>query len=501
MNTENIYLASEIVEISESKTYLELTSRICYYDDTNSNGVLLPSENAEEKAQTLINMPVQAKYRTNVLGLPTFGGHEMYKDENGNISFKTESIGTHTEVYIENADVDVHGTIKNLPCLYAKYRIWKRYENMVAAVRRLFSLGKLYGSWEILISSYEFKDGVKRVSDYEFLANTLLGYEYASPSYGVDAKALSLSSTENDCLLVAEALSQDILSQGLDTENEAKEENNLQNNEVTQVAEENVEGTVVETPVAETPVEETTETSTETETTEKKDETEVSQLTEYDLRKKIREACRAKLDKWCWISFHFPVEKEVWLEVDGRESELDFVRITYTVENDTITVSDPEDVKLTVSIAEVNTKIAELEAEVSTKDEAIIKSGEEIARLKTEISELSPFKEKFEKAEQERIENELKEKKETIISSITKSGLITREEIEVSEELKGYVENLDEKSLKAVLADRYIASLSENSTEVSETKTEVETETASTNLDGLEDEQLDVKSIMKSYFK
>lgn len=289
MNTENIYLASEIVEISESKTYLELTSRICYYDDTNSNGVLLPSENAEEKAQTLINMPVQAKYRTNVLGLPTFGGHEMYKDENGNISFKTESIGTHTEVYIENADVDVHGTIKNLPCLYAKYRIWKRYENMVAAVRRLFSLGKLYGSWEILISSYEFKDGVKRVSDYEFLANTLLGYEYASPSYGVDAKALSLSSTENDCLLVAEALSQDILSQGLDTENEAKEENNLQNNEVTRVAEENVEGTVVETPVAETLVEETTETSTETETTENKDETEVSQLTEYDLRKKIRD--------------------------------------------------------------------------------------------------------------------------------------------------------------------------------------------------------------------
>lgn len=500
MNTENIYLASEIVEISESKTYLELTSRICYYDDTNSNGVLLPSENAEEKAQTLINMPVQAKYRTNVLGLPTFGGHEMYKDENGNISFKTESIGTHTEVYIENADVDVHGTIKNLPCLYAKYRIWKRYENMVAAVRRLFSLGKLYGSWEILISSYEFKDGVKRVSDYEFLANTLLGYEYASPSYGVDAKALSLSSTENDCLLVAEALSQDILSQGLDTENEAKEENNLQNNEVTQVAEENVEGTVVETPVAETPVEETTETSTETETTENKDETEVSQLTEYDLRKKIREACRAKLDKWCWISFHFPVEKEVWLEVDGRESELDFVRMTYTVENDTITVSEPEEVKLTVSIAEVNTKIAELEAEVSTKDEAIIKSGEEIARLKTEISELSPFKERFEQAEQERIENELKEKKDTLVSSITKSGLITKDEIEASEELKGYVDNLDEKSLKAILADRYIASLNDNTTEISETQNEVETETASTNLDGLEDEQLDVKSIMKNYF-
>ena len=111
MNTENIILASEVVEISESKTYLELTSRICYYDDTNANGVLLPSENAEDKAQTLVNMPVQAKYRTNIAGLPTFSGHEMYKDENGNVTFGTESIGTHTEVYIENADVNVHGTI------------------------------------------------------------------------------------------------------------------------------------------------------------------------------------------------------------------------------------------------------------------------------------------------------------------------------------------------------------------------------------------------------
>lgn len=496
MNKENICLASEIVEISESKTYLELTSRICYYDDTNSNGVLLPSDSAEEKAQTLLNMPVQAKYRTNILGLPTFSGHEMYKDENGNVTFGTESIGTHTEVYIENADVDVRGTIKNLPCLYAKYRIWKRYENMVAAVRRLFSLGKLFGSWEITVSSYEFKDGIKRVTDYEFLANTLLGYEYASPSYGIDAKAISLSSDENDSLLVAEALSQDILSQGLDTENQAKEENNLQNNDVTQIANENVEGTVVNAPDAQT-----TDTSTENNAVENKNETEISQLTEYDLRKKIREACRAKLDKWCWISFHFPVDQEVWLEVDGRESELDFVRMTYTVENDTITVSEPENVKLTVSIAEVNTKIAELEGQVSAKDEAIIQSGEEITKLKTEIGELTPFKEKFEQAEQERIANELKEKKDALVSSITKSGLITKKEIESSEDLKGYVDSLDEKSLKAILADRYIASLNENTTEVSETQnqSETQTETASTNLDGLEDETLDVKSIMKSY--
>ena len=139
-----------------------------------------------------------------------------------------------------------------------------------------------------------------------------------------------------------------------------------------------------------------------------------------------------------------------------------------------------------------------MESTIASKDEAIIKAGEEITNLKTSISELIPFKEKFEQAEQERIANELNDKKEKLISSITKSGLITKEEIESSEELKGYVDNLDDKSLKAVLADRYIASLSEVSTEVSETKTDI-TETASTNLNGLEDEEIDVKSIMNSY--
>ncbi len=485
MNKENIFIASEVVEISESNTYLELTSRICYYDDTNANGVLLPSDGAEDKAETLVNMPVQAKYRTNIVGLPTFSGHEMSKDQNGNISFGTQSIGTHTEVYIENADVNVRGAIKNLPCLYAKYRIWKRYENVVAAVRRLFSIGKLFGSWEIVISSYEYKDGIKTVADYEFLANTLLGYEYAKPSYGVDAKALSLSTDMSDGLMVAEALSQDIISHGLDKENKEKEDNNLLKKNVTQVAENNTEGAIEKAPVA----------------TLNNDTTEISQLTEYDLRKKIREACRARLDKWCWISFHFPVEKEVWLEVDDRESELDFVRMTYEVNNDTITVSDPENVKLTVSISEINTKVAELESEISTKDDAIIKSGEEISKLKAEVSTLTPFKKKFEKDEQEKVAAELQDKKDTLVSSVTKSGLITKEEIESSEELKGYVDTLDDKSLKAVLAERYMESLNGKETLVSENlhTDEIKTATASVNLNNLEDEQLDVKSIMKSY--
>ena len=495
---DNIVFYSDQVYLSENSNPDSYIAKFIICDfGRNKNGVALDRNTIENWMSTLKNKPLVGKIKMRYDGEYDFTGHNVREvekvDENGNkyreVEFDTEAFGTFFDVAIE--------TINDKEYIVASCEIWKRFTKACEIIVNRIQEGSLSTSWEISVekSTQGIIDGLmtKIIQAGRFIGHCLLG-KNVSPAYD-SSGLLEIASTNYD-MEFAEALSQDILSQGLDKENEAKEENNLQSNIETQVAEENVEETVVETPVADT-----TESSTETEVIENKDETEVSQLTEYDLRKKICEACRAKLDKWCWISFHFPVEKEVWLEVDGRESELDFVRMTYTVENDTITVSDPEDVKLTVSIAEVNTKIAELEAEVSTKDEAIIKSGEEIARLKTEISELSPFKEKFEKAEQERIENELKEKKETIISSITKSGLITREEIEASEELKGYVENLDEKSLKAVLADRYIASLSENNTEVSETKTEVETETASTNLDGLEDEQLDVKSIMKSYFK
>ena len=495
---DNIVFYSDQVYLSENSNPDSYIAKFIICDfGRNKNGVALDRNTIENWMSTLKNKPLVGKIKMRYDGEYDFTGHNVREvekvDENGNkyreVEFDTEAFGTFFDVAIE--------TINDKEYIVASCEIWKRFTKACEIIVNRIQEGSLSTSWEISVekSTQGIIDGLmtKIIQAGRFIGHCLLG-KNVSPAYD-SSGLLEIASTNYD-MEFAEALSQDILSQGLDKENEAKEENNLQSNIETQVAEENVEETVVETPVAET-----TESSTETEVTENKDETEVSQLTEYDLRKKICEACRAKLDKWCWISFHFPVEKEVWLEVDGRESELDFVRMTYTVENDTITVSDPEEVKLTVSIAEVNTKIAELEAEVSTKDEAIIKSGEEIAKLKTEISELSPFKEKFEKAEQERIENELKEKKETIISSITKSGLITREEIETSEELKGYVENLDEKSLKAILADRYIASLSENNTEVSETKTEVETETASTNLDGLEDEQLDVKSIMKSYFK
>jgi len=486
MNKENICLSSKTIEIAEHEAYLELTNRVCYYDEPNANNVLLPSEDAEEKAKTLINMPVVAKYRVNSKGEPTFGSHEMYVDEDGEIAFATESIGTHTDVYIQEDTVDVNGELKTLPCLFAKYRVWKRNKNVIAAIRRLFSEDKLYSSWEIATSAYEYKDGIKRITDYIFLSNCLLGYEYASPAYGKDARAISLSA--QDCqLLIAEALSQDIIESSKVNSTE-KEEVDLAKKKINDVSEEikdNVDNSI-----------EINDNSETTETTQISTETENSSLTDYDLRIKLTRACEEKLNTYGWIAFHFPLEKTVWFEDFNRESELDYILFTYEVsENDDIILSEPQYVKLTVKVSDINSVLDE-------KNNAIIKASEEIQSLKAQIAELTHYKEKFEEAEQIRIQQELAERKKILIEKYKKTGLITEKEFEESEEIKGYIDTLNEQALNNIIASRFIASLDKNNTEATQSNNDKEKSNINISASLLNDDDItDYKSIIKSYLR
>ena len=500
-------MIGEVINIAEHTTYLELTSRVCYYDEPNLNNDMLPyDDTTEEKAKTLVNMPVQAKYKVSPTGEPTFSGHEMVKKKDGTVDFKTSSIGTHTEVYIENDNVDVNGTIKNLPCLFAKYRIWKRYKNVVAAVQRLFDLGKLYSSWEINTYQYVYDRGIRKVTDYEFLANCLLGYEYAYPSYGTSANAISMAEMNNDNpqLMIAEALSQDLIE-----ENDNKEEN-------TEMAKKNEPSVAEDVTKVSTPTDTDTTTATENinSVEQKEDTAEVdnkdtvtdsAQLTTYDLRKKITDACRAKIDKYCWVSYMFPNEKEVWCEYEGAETELDYAKFTYEVgEGDVITVSDPEYVKLTVSVAEINSKVTSLEKEIETakaeldiKNDAITKASEKIQELNVQISELTPYKEQVEAAEQKRIEAEIAEDKERLKAKMLKGNLFTEAEI-AEKNIADLIEARNESAINSLIADKFVASFDNKGNsgepEVSE---KVETETATASLETDED-TTDARSFMRS---
>ena len=517
MEFEKICFSSKAIDIAENDLYLEITNRLCYYDDKNLNNVMLPykgfEESALENAKTLINMPVQAKYRK-INNMDDLGSHEMHVLPNGEVEFLTESIGTHISIEIKDDTVTtVSGDTKTLPCLFAKCRIWKRNSNMIAAVKRLYeSDGGLNSSWEISTSEYEYKAGVKILKDYAFLANTFLG-STTTPAYNGTSKAISLSSLSEDELLVAEALSLDLSENQtgtFDINNEPeKEENSLKKDKNTVLSSDNSAKEVSTN--TENVSDATTDTNVESDTAEaevkedKKDvtddsaSTETSALTSYDLRVRISKACRDKYDDWCWVAYLFPEEHEVWCEYDG-ESELDYLKFTYTVENDVVTVSEPEKVSLTVSVKDINTTVSEYEKTIAEKDDLIVKASSEITSLKSENTELSQYKEKFTQMEQEKVAAELAQKKEDLIASVVKSGQITREEIEKSEEFSGYVENLDKKSLMAIVGERLSASVdkkNEAEIETSETKNDVH---VASNLN-TDDEVVDGATIMRNFLR
>lgn len=256
-----------------------------------------------------------------------------------------------------------------------------------------------------------------------------------------------------------------------------------------------------------TPTEDTV-TDTTTSTVEDKQKetptTDSAQLTVWDLKTRVGEACRKKLGKWCWVSFMFPNEKEVWCEYDGAESELDYVKFTYEVaDDDTVTVSEPEYVKLTVSIAEVNTKISELEKEIQTvkaeldiKNDAITKASETIQTLNTQISELTPYKEQVEVAERKKIEEQIAAEKEALKNKLLKGNLFTEAEI-AEKEIQDLIEARDVSAINSLIADKFVASFDvdhkdENVEMVSTAETVV---TATANLES-EDTETDVRSFM-----
>lgn len=497
---QQINIIAEVVNVAEHTSYLELVSRVCFYNEPNLNGDMLPYDDTSlDKAQTLVNMPVQAKYRVNPDGTPSLGGHEMVKKRDGTIEFKTQSIGTHTSVEIKNDNVLVDGSIKELPCLFASYRIWKRYPNYVAAIKRLFDNGILYGSWEINTYQYLYDNGIRKITDYEFIANCLLG-ETSYPSYGTSANAISMAQLNDNQLMIAEALSQDLLDKNNINDNDEEENLLAKKNESSPA----VENTITSASPKEQNGDTTSTTSTAEDKQNKTHSTDSAQLTEWDLRDKIREACRAKLGKWCYVSYHFPVEKEVWCEYDGAESELDYVKFTYTAENDVVSVSEPTYVKLTVSIAEINAKISELNKEVETvkaeldlKNEAITKASETIQNLNTQISELTPYKEQVEVAEKKKIDEKIAAEKESLKQKLLKGNLFTEAEI-AEKNIKDLIEARDVSAINSLIADKFVASfdVKDNAQDSVNTASATETTvTATANLE-TEDAETDVIGFM-----
>ena len=447
----NYEMFSNVIELSEHKTYIELTRRLCYYDYPNLNGVQLNSDTAEEKAQSLLMQPVVAKYKR-IRNKDDLGGHECSVDNNGNVTFGTVPIGVNVAVEIKNDTVNINNNTVETPCLFATSRIWTRNKNVCSAIKRLFAEGKLHSSWEILTENAEYVNNVKILKDYVFEADALLG-STSNPAYGECATTLCVASAEDPEILLSEAIANDF---NIDN-SETKEDKTLKIKENESVVTSENENTDVVT-------DEVVETSQETENVETTETTET-----------VSETREAKAEK---------IEDTTANENTEKSEESN---------------SDNTDTSNEEVVSDTDTIIANLKQEIVEKNDAIIKANEEIANLKAVNESLIQYKEMYEKVEAEKAADELAKKKKCLSEYAVRSGYISSEEIESSEEIKKLIEAVDENGIKAIIVDRLMAQKNDVVVETSEVTTPVTTEVASLTCDEVSIETSDYKSVMKKF--
>ena len=483
MDNERIVLESRPISIASYTNYKEAIFLISVLDEPDLANRIIPEESGEKYHKTIIGYPIVAKLKKNILGQPIdFGGHELTiektKDGKKESHFDTIAIGSVVDSWIEEREVEGYeGTPK---CILIKTKLWtSRFPEYFKVFDKLWDDGNISSSWEL--TAFEvIQDGINKIyKTFEFIGNCILGTLKTPcvPGAGV----LEYAELDDE---LSSALIADISNKTIDNLENFNEKEDIDLAEKTKKNPvENAENEIIDSVNTAEETQDTTENVTspdEPNTAEDKseetvvEEPETASLTDNDLFRKISKACQDATKYWGYISFWFPEEHAVWFKSDDAPTELDYKLFTYSVENDEVTVSEPQNVKLTVSVSEINTVLAEkdekiqtLTAELEIKDKAVISAGEKIGKLNVQISELTPYKEQAEKAEQEKIEAEIAEEKETYKKNLLKGGLFTEKEI-AKAEIAELIEARNENAINSLIAERYIASFDKEEPSVAE---------------------------------
>lgn len=495
-------------DVQEHDTYLLAQFVVCDFNP-NLNGVMLNRQTITGWINTLVGQPVVGKIDiVSDNGGADFTSHNANfvtrTDENGNpyqdIKFDTSAIGVFTDVSIQS--------ISGKEYIIANAKIWKRFPDICAVIKKRMENGNISTSWEVLIkkSHNQFIDGqmVEVIDDGEFLGHCLLGKEVPpaypnSELFKVAAKQDNKDSFNNE---LSEAFKRDIKSfKNSNIENEKKDGDSLSKKETSSETEVNKN--------------EIKDTEDKTNTSDKKEaptpaKVEKSELTDHDVREQLYNAIAEKLGiPYYYISIiaNIVTSNTVWVQRldDENASDLDVIVFTYSVEDDVVTVSEPTNAKLTVSVTEINTTVAELNKTIEEKNSALVNASSKVKELNTQIATLTPYKEAADKAEKERIEAETATKREELKRYAIKSGFIVESEFESNEDIKASISNVSKKDLDNIISERFIASLNkpeEKEKIQTSSKTDIKKESASAklNLINNETEPVDGKNIMHSIF-
>lgn len=462
-------------EITEHPDHYLAKFVICDFS-VNGNQVALNRETIESWMSTLVGNPLVGKLVVAPKGELDFSGHNMKvvtrKDDDGNeyktAEFDTDAFGSFQSVGIEKID--------DTDFIVASCKIWKRYPKACATILRRIESGTLNTSWEIdVLKAHKGIVGgrmAKIIDDGVFTAHCLLGAN-VEPAYKC-SKLLEVAETDFG-LELANAYIEDT-KEISNIESNEKEAKNLELNKDKETQTAQVEPTKPEqaekTPVGEpdaapvteptTPAEPDVQTSeevgktpppTEPETGTKpagepEPAPETSSLTGRDLYMKLEDAV-SKISSDYYMTDMFPEDHTIWCKKWGYMNELDYIMFPYTVEGDEVSLGEPQNITLTVSVSQVNTKIDEL-------NKTIASLNTELQSAKDEIAELTPYKEQAEKAAAEKAEDELAQKKENLLQYAISSKMITEAELTGEGEFVSMIENLDEAGINGVIASRCV---------------------------------------------
>ncbi|RYI30603.1 hypothetical protein EVU96_09310 [Bacillus infantis] len=417
---EKFLLSSTPIEISEFANHKEATFLISVLDEYNLNDVLIEKDEGEKYHSSIIGYPILAYLKYDKDGKPNdFGGHELRAKYNADTKeidyyFATFPIGSVTESWIEEREVDGYEGLKNV--IMIKTKLWKsRFPEYFKVFDKLWEDGNISSSWEISSSETKKTKKGKVLKVFEFIGNCLLGSNVQGAVKG--AGVLEVASNDEMNFDLSNALLHDI--HNTDSA-EQVDENNPD------------EGGNEEMP--------------------KNKENELSAMTDNDIYTKVRKAINASNeDKWFYVAALYPYDYKAIAYTWDRSSDEDYVQFNYTVNSDeTISITSQEEVKMTfVKKEEVATQISELEDKLSSAEKDIAEAGKSITELskekealETQVSELAKYKEKVEELEKAELEKQLAEKKEELKAFALEDELIASEELESDETLSTIISEL-----------------------------------------------------------
>lgn len=456
---ESIYINSKPIDVSSYSDYKIATFLISVLDEWDLNHRLIPKATGERCHKSIIGFPILAKLIKDKYGNPIdYGGHELrYKTNKKGVieaNFGTTAIGSVIDSWIEERKID--GYDEEKACILIKAKLWSsRFPEYFDVFENLYYKNQITSSWEISVMKSKKVPQGKILEDIVFIGNTLLGSNVlgAIPNAGVVEyyETLECADYNNPFkysdLLLAEALTNDVLK-SLHIDNNEKEENNMilskekdskNNSNMVNNSVNSVENSHSKSVLA-------------------------SELTDNDIRKKIIQAWEEKYKEFVDIFLLFPGTNTAWIRKwDYKATDTDYMIVTYSIEKDELILGEPKDCKLTVAIPDIDNVL-------ETKNNIIIEMSNQIKALSDEIEKLKPFKDKVEEMERVQREAELQKEKAKLSEYAIKSGYITQDEIENSKEIKDMINNLDIVGIKSIIADRLVGKFSNN-----ENKSNIET--------------------------